>query len=79
MRETICGHSKRGCHSCGSRNPVLIHRSFRINHPRTGCSALSTSTSMAFSISLSVFLFEMQIPKIHGFHTKPDSELYISE
>jgi hypothetical protein len=54
MRETICGHSRRGCHSCGSRNPVLIHRPFRINPPRTGCSALSTSTSMAFSISLSL-------------------------
>jgi hypothetical protein len=30
----------------------------------------------AFAGTGSVFLFEMQIPKIQGFHTKPDSELY---
>ena len=51
---------------------VLIYRYSHINHPRMGYSALSVSTSIPFSISLSAFLFESQIPKIHGFHTKPD-------
>jgi hypothetical protein len=50
---------------------ILMPRYFHINHPKMGYFALSVSTSMPFSISLSVFPFGMQNPKIHGFHTKP--------
>jgi len=57
---------------------IFMHRYFHTNRPNTGYFALSVSTSMPSSISLSVFPFGMQIPKIHGLHTKLGSERCIS-
>ncbi len=57
---------------------VFIHRYFHIDHPRTGYSALSVSTSTPSPTSLFAFPFETQIPTIRALHTKPGGEHPIS-